>query len=67
MERDGFGPAAFHRLHDAVERLVGCIGFWSDRKIDGRLRQRLVAFRDSQEVDRLLGGDGLTNGRADGG
>ncbi len=59
MERDWLGPMILHRLHDAVEGLVRGVGFGSSGKIDGGLPQGEVAFRNSQEVDRLLGGNSL--------
>src|ERR1700681_4132920 len=59
VEGDWLGAMILYRLHDAVEGLVGGVGFGSSSKIDGDLSQGEIAFRNSQEMDRLLGSNGL--------
>src|SRR6202142_559942 len=53
--RDGLA----HVREDAVQGLVRGVRLRRHRQVDGGLRQRLIALRSPQEMDRLHRGDGL--------
>ena len=59
MEWHGLGGGGRDIGACHVERFVCCVGFRRDRQIDGGLRQRQIALRNSEKMHGLLGGHGL--------
>ena len=57
MERDGIGFGFVHVFEDFAVGGVNGIGFWRERKIDGGLREREIAFGGAEKIEGVFGGE----------
>src|SRR5215467_10222249 len=64
MERDGVGFSFVDVFDDLVVGGFKRVGFWRERKIDGGLREREIAFGRTDEVEGIFRGerDGESSG-----